>query len=164
MCQSHDYNTADTGDRLSRATVPVHWTWTTHKRCAENHCNYSWNTKHQINQLTNCHTCQCRRGYHLPYPTPRRAFAPPSPIQNPVYAHGPSLYCPPGNAKFTAGTSHYPNSDVSRPSNLWGMVPEFLTQCYKFGYYDCVKIRWRSATSGIRRWERKKEMNDISKS
>jgi len=60
MCQSHDYNTADTGDRLSRATVPVHWSWTTHKRCAENHCNYSWNTKHQINQLTNCHT-------HLPW-------------------------------------------------------------------------------------------------
>ena len=28
MCQSHDYHTADTGDRLSRATVPVHWTWT----------------------------------------------------------------------------------------------------------------------------------------
>ena len=25
MCQSHDYNT---GGRLSRATVPVHWTWT----------------------------------------------------------------------------------------------------------------------------------------
>ena len=64
MCQSHDYNTTDTGDRLSRATVPVHWTWTTHKRCAENHYNLSWNTKHQINQLTNCHTKKTSK-WHL---------------------------------------------------------------------------------------------------
>jgi len=28
----------------------------THKRCTEERCNLSWNTKHQINQLTNCHT------------------------------------------------------------------------------------------------------------
>jgi len=27
----------------------------THKRCTEKRCNLSWNTKHQINQLTNCH-------------------------------------------------------------------------------------------------------------
>ena len=26
------------------------------KRCTENRCNLSWNTKHQINQLTNCHS------------------------------------------------------------------------------------------------------------
>jgi len=48
MRQSHDCNT---GDKPAGSTVPVHWTWTrvrhTHKRCAENHCNYSWNMKHQ---------------------------------------------------------------------------------------------------------------------
>ena len=32
----------------------------THKRCTEKRCNLSWNTKHQINQLTNCHTQHTR--------------------------------------------------------------------------------------------------------
>jgi len=54
MCQSHDYNTADTGDRLSRATVPVHWTWTTQKVCRKS-LQLFMKHEHQINQLTNCH-------------------------------------------------------------------------------------------------------------
>ena len=39
------------------------------KRCTEKRCNLSWNTKHQINQLTNCHSTQAsdRRPPWLPH-------------------------------------------------------------------------------------------------
>jgi len=52
--------------------VSVHWTWTrvrhTHKRCAENQCNYSWNMK-TSNKLTD-------QLSHWPLPDESNVFRP----------------------------------------------------------------------------------------